>query len=146
MYMFAQSVIPRPWKEKVNLRQCTRCWVLGTEHEKCTPLCRICASSKHIEEDHNRACGQCQLDYGAEAVQKPTHRCPHIQCRNCNQPHFSDDLACRARSEKVQSIHEKSRGKISSYQPILDLIPTAPRSILVNRGQGQRLVAGGSKS
>ena len=146
MYMFAQSVIPQPWKEKVNLRQCKRCWTLRTEHEKCTPLCRICTSSKHIEEDHNKACSQCQLDYGAEAIQKPTHQCPHVRCQNCNQPHFANDQACRARSEKIQSVCKKNCGKISSYQPILDLIPTAPRSILVNRGQGQRQVAGGSKS
>jgi hypothetical protein len=125
-YMFASPIYPRTWKEKVKLDQCPRCWTLDAHHDRCTEVCRICASTKHVEKDHNMACMACHTQFGIQKVSEPSHICPHIRCKNCGKDHPANDESCKARASEIQQIRanggRRGRGnRLPPNQPILDL-------------------------
>ena len=120
--IFSTKVLPTAWKEKVNLRQCTRCWFLGATHPSCPPKCRLCGSKNHLEENHNQSCEGCKN------TGKPIHEikskdwiCIHTKCFNCGNAHPADDPSCQARDEGIRSARARSRIPNSMHgQTILD--------------------------
>ena len=117
IHMWSSAVYPKQWKERINLIQCERCWTLGAKHDKCDEICRVCASTKHTETNHNISCAKCHESHGAETVSKPDFKCPHLRCKNCSQPHLANDESCRARGQKQTEIRAM-KGRPSN-QPIL---------------------------
>jgi hypothetical protein len=56
--MFSTRVLPKAWKEKINLEQCNHCWLLTRPHPNCTQKCRICGHTDHIEANHKTHCNK----------------------------------------------------------------------------------------
>ena len=48
--LFGTRVYPRGWKEKIDMKQCQKCWgfVTGMPHTKCRETCITCASTSHL--------------------------------------------------------------------------------------------------
>ena len=119
IWMFAARVIAKHWVERIDLKQCNRCWELNATHIKCQEYCRVCASTKHTEKDHNRCCATCVAAVGDEGVRKEGFRCHHVKCKNCSQPAYADHLDCEARKQKITEVRSNPRNRVPANQPIL---------------------------
>jgi hypothetical protein len=75
-----------PVTRKQKTVQCIRCYQWHNSRSCLRPQrCRICGSSKHIEELHPPSCAA-----------TPPHQCP-AKCLHCGGPHPSDELSCPLR-------------------------------------------------
>ena len=142
-WFFGKQCQPKTWKEPINLVQCPRCWCLGLKlaHTDCQICCRMCGSSKHDEENHNKACMACHAEFGQNA-DLPTHMCPHIKCKNCGCDHPADEETCQGRSTTAQNIRDTrlrgGKSLIPNNQPMLFLNgSTGPRNVPLNRYNGK---------
>ena len=119
VWMFASRVVPKHWVERIDLKQCERCWSLGFVHSHCQQYCRVCASDRHTEATHNISCAPCVATFGEQGVRKEDFKCKHIRCKNCAQPQFADHQDCEARKEKITQARANPRNRIPANQPIL---------------------------
>jgi hypothetical protein len=109
LFMFGRPVTIREWRDKPQLTQCKRCWVLGHTISNCREkdACRECGSkSHHTTTDHRRKCQKCQ---GADA----SIPCSHFCCVNCKGGHVADSPDCPTRRKYHVPVAEPSRMQIS---------------------------------
>jgi hypothetical protein len=105
LFMFGTPVTIREWRDKPQLTQCKRCWVLGHTASSCRdkPTCRECGSrAHHTSEDHRKKCPSC---VGADA----SVACSHFKCINCKGVHAADSPDCPSRKKYRVPIAEPSR-------------------------------------
>jgi len=120
--LFGKLVSPRAWKERVDLKQCQKCWgfVTGSPHAKCVARCRICSSQQHTSDMHNVSCPKCK-DTGEllDRISSVDWVCIHPKCRNCTNDHEADNESCPARDATIATARAKLRGGHAG-QTILD--------------------------
>jgi hypothetical protein len=105
LFMFGSPVTIREWRDKPQLTQCKRCWVLGHTLSNCREkdACRECGSkTHHTTTDHRKKCQQCQ---GVDA----SIPCSHFRCVNCKGGHTADSLDCPERRKYRVPVAEPSR-------------------------------------
>ena len=134
--LFGTLTLPRAWKEKVNMKQCQKCWgfVIGSPHTNCNNTCHICSSRDHSSDMHSGATCKTCINTGnsLDTLEAPTWQCFHFRCRNCGGPHTADDVSCPARNATIASARAKMRGGLTG-QTILD------RTALRSRPPGSSL-------
>jgi hypothetical protein len=119
IHMFTTRVRAVEWTEKINLKQCQRCWTLDATHSHCTEVCRLCGSTKHSELTHNTNCQKCLASKKLiDEISSANWRCIHFCCRSCGQAHPSDSLDCQSRSTAIAEARKKK--KVPIGQTILD--------------------------
>lgn len=102
LWMFANKVTLREWRDKPRLRQCERCWRFTHATAGCRevkPNCVECGD-KHQTSDHRARCTQCT---GTPAEQA----CSHQKCLNCKGPHRADDASCPERAKFRAPVAER---------------------------------------
>ncbi|KAF5180129.1 Endonuclease/reverse transcriptase protein, partial [Thalictrum thalictroides] len=95
--LFGVRVSTKLLPKRSRTPQCGKCF--GWHNERScarSPRCRICSSSKHVENDH------------ITCDPSRPHDCPP-KCANCHGPHPADSLECLIRPRKDNTLPNKAQ-------------------------------------
>jgi len=121
LYLWSSHCPARSYKEKVDLTYCDRCWNFGKQHDRCHSICRLCASTEHVEKDHLAACMACHAAHSVEILKEAAFTCPHKRCKHWSSPHPANDESCKGREVETKRIRDKKgNNKLPPNQPVLD--------------------------
>ena len=129
IFIFGKQCIARAWLDRVDVRQCDRCWRFGTSHSSCKKICRLCGANDHEEESHCLSCRGCVSEGITDLV-----RCTHLSCARCKRPHAADDSSCGARAIYINKVRTQNQLQINAQ-----VYPTTHNQNILRRAVGGTL-------
>jgi hypothetical protein len=115
-WLNGKSCPTRKLPDRLDVKQCARCWRFGANHPACKPICKLCGGD-HAVSEHQRHCATCTRDGWAADGQSCVHfACPN--CRTANKPpanHTADDPQCPTKGKHVKTLRDRSNA-MAEYQ------------------------------